>query len=765
MREYLNNKALYRAYYIAVIALFAISAYGEKLLTGEPEAAKIIIALVASVYVAFLISSSKIVKLIMSTAVLASIVGTILIGGSQIREWFENYIYTLQTGAVSPDELLPVSYQYAQIILVVIAAGIVAILIDKLAVIKYITAIGLIALLIWEMSKETDFSHPGTVFAIAFIFTVLLELIQKSWKKRVKADIESYIVSLLPVIIVYMLVMLVMPNSDKPYDWHYTRGMYERICDKIDKIHFNFGKKNEENFVTSMAGFSDSNNFFGDNEDNQNFIMTIKGDSRMVSNLYLTGRIYDTFYGNGWSQTREETAKDRFIDTMETFYAVRNYDKEHMGNYIVRSKINVTFGNYHSGYTFMPLKTLEYFDDDQKMILYSEENVLTSKRRDYGDKYSFAFYQINMKPERIDDLVEVAGDLENEDTWKSLLGGYKIYSFGYDAKMKYDQKLKEDYSQIINLSEGMTKWVNNALYGVEGDYQKLKKLEEALNQFEYDMHPGALPESVKTGEDFLDYFVLESQRGYCTYFATAFTLLARSQGYPARYVEGFCVPMIDETARVTGRMAHAWSEVYIDGFGWIPFEPTPGYGELRYTSWDGNSIEEQKEAAREKYLELQNQMNQEEDNETQDTELQTNNDAGINQELLIFICRLIGIILASIDCCAVVIMFFAWLRYSRLTLAEKYSSKVNENLRLMSFMGIRRNINETFEEYRCRIDEMDYFNAIIDTEFLTDYEYVLYGNHEATEEYLDRACKANAKLKDNLFVFSNKKKQKVESNQ
>ena len=38
-------------------------------------------------------------------------------------------------------------------------------------------------------------------------------------------------------------------------------------------------------------------------------------------------------------------------------------------------------------------------------------------------------------------------------------------------------------------------------------------------------------------------------------------------------------------------MAHSWPEVYIDGVGWIPFEPTPGYGRMRYVSWGMSSRE------------------------------------------------------------------------------------------------------------------------------------------------------------------------------
>ena len=57
------------------------------------------------------------------------------------------------------------------------------------------------------------------------------------------------------------------------------------------------------------------------------------------------------------------------------------------------------------------------------------------------------------------------------------------------------------------------------------------------------------------------------------------TVLARAIGLPARYVEGYAAdPDADGVARVTQQDAHAWTEVYFPGFGWLPFDPTPGAG-------------------------------------------------------------------------------------------------------------------------------------------------------------------------------------------
>ncbi|MGN0775225.1 MAG: transglutaminase family protein [Candidatus Ventricola sp.] len=79
--------------------------------------------------------------------------------------------------------------------------------------------------------------------------------------------------------------------------------------------------------------------------------------------------------------------------------------------------------------------------------------------------------------------------------------------------------------------------------------------------------------------DFVSWFLLEEKRGYCTSFASALTVLARIAGLPARYVEGYAAqPDSDSVARVTQRDAHAWTEIYFPGFGWLPFDPTPGSG-------------------------------------------------------------------------------------------------------------------------------------------------------------------------------------------
>ena len=73
---------------------------------------------------------------------------------------------------------------------------------------------------------------------------------------------------------------------------------------------------------------------------------------------------------------------------------------------------------------------------------------------------------------------------------------------------------------------------------------------------------------------------LQDRRGYCVQFATAMAIMARTQGIPTRVAIGFLPGEAVEkdgqfTYVVTGKQAHAWPELYFEGFGWVRFEPTP----------------------------------------------------------------------------------------------------------------------------------------------------------------------------------------------
>ncbi|MBR6390684.1 MAG: transglutaminase domain-containing protein, partial [Lachnospiraceae bacterium] len=128
----------------------------------------------------------------------------------------------------------------------------------------------------------------------------------------------------------------------------------------------------------------------------------------------------------------------------------------------------------------------------------------------------------------------------------------------------------------------------------------LQRLKDFYREnYSYSMMPGTTP----IDRDTVEYFLTELKRGYCVHFAASSTLILRSMGIPARYVEGYVVnpsdivegdiirddadrwiltkgvELSDDIALVDVEIpdanAHAWTEVYIDGYGWIPYDFTP----------------------------------------------------------------------------------------------------------------------------------------------------------------------------------------------
>lgn len=90
--------------------------------------------------------------------------------------------------------------------------------------------------------------------------------------------------------------------------------------------------------------------------------------------------------------------------------------------------------------------------------------------------------------------------------------------------------------------------------------------------FVYTLHPPLLGTSHP-----VDEFMFRSRRGFCEHYASAFTLLARAAGIPARVVTGYQGGEFNDFSNrlvVRQSEAHAWSEVWLEGRGWTRVDPT-----------------------------------------------------------------------------------------------------------------------------------------------------------------------------------------------
>lgn len=143
-----------------------------------------------------------------------------------------------------------------------------------------------------------------------------------------------------------------------------------------------------------------------------------------------------------------------------------------------------------------------------------------------------------------------------------------------------DEARQRNAFLYLGLPDDFPDWVGELADQVVSDARAANDWEKAAalmnylrSNYAYTLTPGDPPEGV----DFVAHF-LQTGEGYCTYFASAMAVMARTQGLPSRYVEGFLLNGSRRTDKgyvVNAKQAHAWAEVYIEGVGWLAFDATP----------------------------------------------------------------------------------------------------------------------------------------------------------------------------------------------
>ncbi len=155
-------------------------------------------------------------------------------------------------------------------------------------------------------------------------------------------------------------------------------------------------------------------------------------------------------------------------------------------------------------------------------------------------------------------------------------------------------------------SGGLTRQVQARNLALPPDDPKLKALaarwkglppldirDRALNYFRtqgfsYTLSPGKLP-----SENRMDTFLFKTKRGYCEHYASAFTLLMRAAGVPARIVTGYQGGEVNgDYLLVRQADAHAWSEIWIKGRGWLRVDPTSAVAPERISTGYANAAEQ-----------------------------------------------------------------------------------------------------------------------------------------------------------------------------
>lgn len=171
--------------------------------------------------------------------------------------------------------------------------------------------------------------------------------------------------------------------------------------------------------------------------------------------------------------------------------------------------------------------------------------------------------------------------------------------FLYDKYTQLPQSTREKVQKLLK-QEGLMGSLKNrtALQSDSNSGSDVESMANAVKDYlskncYYTLNPGKIPK----GEDFTEYFLTKSRRGYCVHFATAAAVMLRTMGVPARYAEGYIVTpqdyknaLADGWANIPDSRAHAWVEIYYPGLGWQPREVTPGFRVERNLTQENNPV-------------------------------------------------------------------------------------------------------------------------------------------------------------------------------
>lgn len=415
---------------------------------------------------------------------------------------------------------------------------------------------------------------------------------------------------------------------------------------------------------------------------------------------------------------------------------------------------------------------------EQDFYVWDGDNLLFRESKGYGTAYEVNYYQINAGADSFDRFLREAvsdsgtadamgeqrtvdlADAETIETEMMSKDGDGTGEGESETALMRRQQIYQVYTEDVMLSNAVRQYLEDVTAGAEDPLEKLRLIEGELASFTYTKQPRKLPEAVKDAGTFLEYFLLEGREGYCTHFATAFVLLARAQGMPARYVQGFCVPMKGrEEMPVYSDMAHAWPEVYFDGIGWIPFEPTPGYASLRYTPWateegEGSAVVSYGEAEQKTEEDAGAASVSEENPAVLVETVETG--AGVWRFLTVFGYAVLAVCVTGSGILALQ-RAMRRRRYRRMDVTGKFRAEIAVNLRALRMIGMRREEGETLQEFRERIVHGEAGQGFMKCalQCITDYEEILYGERAAEPKMLRTAVRERKEL---LAVLRERKK-------
>ncbi|MBO6015638.1 MAG: transglutaminase domain-containing protein, partial [Lachnospiraceae bacterium] len=596
----------YQLVYVLLLAGIILSVLGSYLGIKKIDGISVFVLLSVSLFVICLGNGRGRVRMFPVVGLFSALALTMLsVGLHNAASFLRSYIYWA-LNAEGWNAQWVRGYELLQHVYVAVGAYLLVRISHRDFRIKAGIALLCLGWLAYSLFTKKALSQAGVVLVVILLVIILSEWVQRRWEKVRRQGMETYIFWLLPFLILYTVLLLLMPAPEKPYDWQFAKDAYGRLKETAKKLsqQIRIGKGDTYDFA--FSGFSENSGIGAGIVSDDREMMVLKSDYGFMTNIYLIGKVYDTFDGKKWTAQSRENGWDRYLDTAQTLYAAERFDKQYTRDYISRIEFTIRLSDLRSRYVLAPLKTWSLQRDRRALVLEPEgDNLLAADIMSYGVEYDASYYQLNAGSKIFADFLSADLTPDEEILGKILSNSESRIGVRITPEdlTKHEERVYVHYMGKSALSDEAEAYLREMTKDAKSLPEELKSIEEELSSFTYTKTPGEYPQEIDSPEAFLDYFLLRSRQGYCNHFATAFVLLAREKGIPARYVQGFCVPAAGKKeVTVYSHMAHAWPEVYLDGIGWIPFEPTPGFARIRYTPWKllhgANRSEEERDTAR-----------------------------------------------------------------------------------------------------------------------------------------------------------------------
>lgn len=471
----------------------------------------------------------------------------IFVGSGTLGEWASSQIAVLWNGTLPAEAALPFPAVLLLALPVTLVFWLLLRCLPKLWIVTLLSA-GLVAVSVF-------FAGDGWLPPFLLLFAgnlLFLPRINHEGAGRPRAQLVAAILAL-PVL---GLGLLLGPKENG--EWQ-SQSLIYLVQDAGDFWEFHFGQLPELS-ITSMRSMGlqpQRGQLGGDIELSDETVIT------SGVNTLLRGQVLDVYTGNSWEDSDpQENGNFRYESV---FWGGRKteafgLDLPQPGNrpllkeLLTETDADLTM-RFLSRSLFLPYRT-----EAIEPVGIGNDLYFTMQGEVYWNAAPSSGYR-----------AVIRGETWNLDDPKFDRNLRYLEEFYRDDPVTNDDPYFEDVkAEQLQLPDSLPDSVRQLAKELTADaltpYQAVTLLRDYLSEHcVYTLTPG----DPDPEQDFVAEF-LEQKQGYCTYYASALTVLCRAAGVPARYVTGYAMVPDGERFKATRATAHAWTEVYLEHIGWVP---------------------------------------------------------------------------------------------------------------------------------------------------------------------------------------------------